>query len=190
MASAQGAFVVEDIEVTALLSYDLYDLTRREADIALRFLQNGRQPPDDLVGKKVITGRNCYYSTEAYLDKHDPWAKDTTARWIGWEEPELHPEWVKKSPFPHVPAPGNFHHAIAQIAGVKAGLGMVTLPCFIGDQLDDVVRIPGCEPYDNYDSWMLWHPDLRDAARHRRFREHLGEAFERERSLLLGERPT
>ncbi|MEO1247845.1 MAG: LysR family transcriptional regulator [Pseudomonadota bacterium] len=176
-----------DIELTVLLSYDLFDLARREADIALRSLQDGRRPPDDLVGRKLVTARSCYYATEEYLAKHDPWSKDTTARWVGWEEPELYPEWVRRSPFPHVPAPGNYHSAILQIAGVKAGLGMVTLPCFAGDRVPGVMRIPGCEPFDNFDLWMLWHPDLRDAARHRRFREYLLEALGRERASLLGE---
>ena len=179
-----------EIELSLFLSYDIFDLARREADIALRFLQNNRQPPDDLVGKKVITGRNCYYASESYLETHDPRAKDTTARWIGWDEPELFPEWVQRSPFPHVPAVGTFHSAISQIAGVKAGLGMVTMPCFVGDTLEGVVRIPGCEPYDNFDIWMLWHPDFRDAARHRCFREHIGTAFDRERSRLLGALPS
>ena len=178
-----------EIELTMLLSYDLFDLSRREADIAIRFHQNGRQPPEDLVGRKVITGKNCYYASRAYLQTHDPWAPNTTARWIGWDEPELFPEWVQRSPFPNIPAVGTFHSAVAQIAGVKAGLGLVTLPCFVGDALTDVVRIPGCEPYDNYDIWMVWHPDFRDAARHRRFREHIGLAFERERDRLLGAVP-
>ncbi len=176
-----------DIELTMLLSYDLFDLSRREADIAIRFHQNGRQPPDDLVGRKVITGRNCYYASQTYLERHDPWSTRTTARWIGWDEPELFPAWVRRSPFPNVPAVGTFNSAVSQIAGVRAGLGMVTLPCFVGDSLADVIRIPGCEPYDNYDIWMLWHPDFREAARHRRFREHMGIAFERERDRLLGE---
>ncbi len=176
-----------EIDLSILLSYDLFDLARREADLALRFLQNNRPPPDDLVGRKLITGRNCYYASEAYLEKHDPWAKDTTARWIGWDEQELHPEWVQVSPFPDVPAYGSFNNGVAQIAGVRAGLGMITIPCFIGDTLPGVVRIPGSEPYDNYDIWMLWHPDLRDAARHRRFREHMQAAFERATPRLLGE---
>jgi len=176
-----------EIELTMLLSYDLFDLSRREADIALRSLQNGRRPPDDLVGRKLVTGRSCYYATTEYLERHDPWSKETTAKWIGWDEPELYPDWVKRSPFPHVPAPGNFHSAALQTSGVSAGLGMATLPCFVGDQLSDVIRIPGSEPFDNYDLWLLWHPDFRDAARHRRFREHLINAVERDRAKLMGE---
>ncbi len=177
-----------EIDLTVLLSYDVFDLARREADVAIRFISGGRNPPEDLVGRKLVTATSCYYATEQYLEDHDPWSDDSTARWIGWGDYERYPDWVRKSPFPSAPAYGHFNNAMMQATAVQAGLGLATLPCFVGDQVSGVVRIPGCGPYSNYDIWILSHPDLRDAARHRTFRAFIAEVFLSKQDLLLGNR--
>lgn len=175
-----------DIDLTVLVSYDVFDLARREADVAIRFIGGGRNPPADLIGRKLVTAASCYYATEQYLKDHDPSAKDTTARWIGWGDLERFPDWVRQSPFSDVPAYGHVNNAMSQASAVQAGLGLATLPCFVGDAIPGVVRIPGCEPYANHDIWMLSHPDLRDAARHRTFRTFIADVFEQKRDVLLG----
>jgi DNA-binding transcriptional LysR family regulator len=73
-----------------------------------------------------------------------------------------------------------------QASAVENGLGLATLPCFVGDAIPGVIRIPGCESYSNYDVWMLSHPDLRDAARHRIFRAFIVDLFEQRQHALLG----
>ena len=78
-----------DIELKMLISYDIFDLARREADIALRVYVDKRQPPDDLIGRKLETVSSCYYASEEYLANHDPRAADSTARWIGWGDDEM-----------------------------------------------------------------------------------------------------
>lgn len=175
-----------DIEFQLSVSYDVFDLSRREADVALRFIGGGRNPPEDLVGRKLLTASSCYYAEERYLGAHDLTLKNTTARWIGWADDEPFPNWVKDSPFPHVPAHGHFNGAMSQAFAVQAGVGIATLPCFVGDKLSGVVRLPGVEPFPNYDVWMLSHPDLRDAARHRTFRRYLSESFETRKGEFLG----
>lgn len=166
-----------EIDLKMLISYDVFDLARREADIALRAYGTSRMPPEDLVGRRLISVPSCYYASETYLERHDPAAENTTARWVGWGEDEPHPEWVRNSPYPHIPAYGYLDNAMLQAKAVECGLGLGTLPCFVGDALPGVVRLPGCEPYSNYDLWMLTHPDLRDTARHRVFREFIADLF-------------
>ena len=173
-----------EIDLKMLISYDVFDLSRREADVAIRVYGDNRMPPDDLVGRKLGAVSSCYYASENYLKKHDLEAPDTTARWIGWNDEEPFPQWVKDSPFPNVPAYGNFSNGMLQVAAVEHGMGLAALPCFLGDQIPGVVRIPGCEPYSNYDVWMLTHPDLRDAARHRVFREFIVDVFRKKASLV------
>jgi DNA-binding transcriptional LysR family regulator len=175
-----------EIELKMLISYDIFDLARREADIALRVYVNQRQPPDDLIGRKLETVWSCYYASEAYLEKHDPYEADSTARWIGWGDDEPYPEWVRNSPFPNIPAYGYLNNAMLQAKAVECGLGLGTLPCFVGDALPDVVRIPGCAPFSTYELWMLTHPDLRDTARHRVFRDFIADLFARRRDKLGG----
>lgn len=175
-----------DIEFEVSVSYDVFDLSRREADIALRFIGNGRSPPEDLVGRKVLRAASCYYATPDYLALHDLSNPETTARWIGWDDNEPYPWWVKNSPFPNVPVRGHINNGMLQAFSVQAGAGIASLPCFVGDKIPGVVRIPGCEPHPNYDIWMLSHPDLRDTARHRTFRKYLADSFAARAAEFLG----
>jgi DNA-binding transcriptional LysR family regulator len=174
------------IELSVLISYDVYDLARREADVAIRVIGGGRNPPEGLIGRKLGGVSSCYYATESYLDEFDPWSKNSTASWIGWGEQETYPAWVKASPFPNVPVHGHFNNAMLQVAAAQNDLGLATLPCFVGDVVPGIVRIPGCEPFANYDVWMLSHPDLRDAARHRTFRSFIVDLFQQKQDVLLG----
>lgn len=177
-----------DIDLEVLISYDLFDLSRREADIAIRFMGGSRRPPGHLVGRKLVSAAACYYASEEYLSQHDLSRSDTGARWVGWDDDTRFPEWVTSSPFPHIPARNKFNHGGLQIEAARAGMGLVVLPCFIGDTVDGLARVPGCEPYFNYDIWLLSHPDLRDAARLRTFRAFVIDLFDKKRDLLVGRR--
>jgi DNA-binding transcriptional LysR family regulator len=175
-----------DINLEILVSQDVFDLTRREADIAIRFFSGGRSPPDDLVGRKLVSATSCYYASNTYLDDHNPWEKNSDARWIGWDDRSRFPEWVKSSPFPHIPAHGKLNDPILQVEAARAGMGLAFLPCFLADQIENLSRIPGCQPFSNYDIWLLSHPDLRDAARLRTFRRFIVDLFEKQKPLLTG----
>ncbi len=74
-----------------------------------------------------------------------------------------------------------------QAEAARCGFGLTVLPCFFGDSVEGLRRIPNCEPYLSYDLWMLTHPDLRDAARMRTFRAFAADAIDRKRGLLVGE---
>jgi len=178
-----------DIELEILLSNDLFDLSRREADIAIRFMGGSRRPPEDLVGRKLVTAASCYYASDAYLSEHDLSTKDKSARWIGWNDVDRFPDWVKSSPFPHIPVQGRFSDAELQVAAASAGMGLTALPCFVGDTITGLQRVPGCNTYANYDIWLLSHPDLRDAARLRTFRSFVVDVFAEKHALLIGEKP-
>ena len=178
-----------EIELEILLSGDIFDLARREADIAIRFMGGGRLPAEDLVGRRLMAASTCYYASPDYLLAHDPNQPSTTARWIGWDDDEPFPSWVKRSPFPHVAVRGKFNDHGLQVEAALAGMGITALPCFLGDSTPGLQRIPGCEPVDNYHIWLLSHPDLREAARMRACRQFLVELFEQQRDLLTGQRP-
>jgi hypothetical protein len=67
-------------------------------------------------------------------------------------------------------------------------MGYATLSCFLRDSTEGLRRIPGTKTYDNYNIWLLTHPDLRDAARFRSFRKFIVEVFD-QRPLLTGKKP-
>jgi DNA-binding transcriptional LysR family regulator len=176
-----------DIDLNVLVSYDLFNLSRREADVAVRMLRLGSSPPEDLVGRKLVTIKSCYYASDAYLAENDPSGANSTVRWIGWDDIERFPAWVKASPFPNLPVYGRLNDVMLQAEAARCGMGLTVLPCFFGDSVEGLRRIPNCEPYLSYDLWMLTHPDLRDAARMRTFRAFAAEAIDRKKTLLAGE---
>jgi DNA-binding transcriptional LysR family regulator len=176
-----------EIDLNLVISYDVFDLGRREADVAVRFMGRGRTPPDNLVGRKLVTGRSCYYASPDYLAQHPPGKPGSGARWIGWDDDVRYPEWVKNSPHPDVPAYNKFNNVVVQLEAARQGMGIAVLPCFVGDRATDLVRLPGSKPYDNFDIWLLSHPDLRDAARLRIFRKFIVDVFARRHAALVGE---
>ncbi len=176
-----------DIDLNVLVSYDSLNLSRREADVAVRIMRLGSSPPEDLVGRKLVTIKNCYYASDAYLAENDPGHANSKARWIGWDDIERFPAWVKASPFPNLPVYGRLNDVMLQAEAARCGLGLTVLPCFFGDSVEGLRRIPNCQPYLSFDLWMLSHPDLRDAARMRTFRAFATEAIDRKKPLLAGE---
>ncbi len=177
------------IDLNVLISYDVFDLGRREADIAIRFIGAGRMPPEDLVGRKLVSASSCFYASKEYLLSHDISDSACGARWIGWNDESRFPDWVKNSPYPNFPAVGKFNNGMLQAEAARHGIGLAALPCFIGDAMSELERLPGAMPYANWDIWLLSHPDSRDAARLRTFRKFVVESFERKRALVCGERP-
>lgn len=178
-----------EIDLTVMLSNDLFDLARREADVAIRVLRVDSMPPEDLIGRKVLTLRSSYYAAPSYLAKHDPTHSASGARWIGWSDRERNPDWVRRSPFPDLPAFGCFNDPKLQAQAALHGMGLAVLPCFIGDDVAGLQRVGDTEPYDSFDLWVLSHPDLRDTARLRVFRRYCAELLEAQRGRLTGTLP-
>ena len=176
-----------DIDLNVLISYDLFNLSRREADVAVRLLRLDSSPPEDLIGRKLATIKSCYYANEAYLAENNPRSADSAARWIGWDDIERFPAWVKASPFPNLPVYGRLNDVALQAEAARCGMGLTVLPCFFGDNVEGLRRIPDCEPYLSFDLWMLSHPDLRDAARMRTFRAFVAAMIDRKKAGLAGE---
>lgn len=149
-------------------SVEVFDLSRREADVAIRFTNS---PPDHLIGRCLGNVHQATYATPAYVRKHRPDKEKSSARWIGWGAPEDRPDWIKGSPFPHLGVAGHFDSIIIQHDATKRGVGMGYFPCFLGDSDPDLIRIS--EPAPSYDAWLLSHRDLRAAARMRAFRQFI-----------------
>ncbi|WP_299618265.1 LysR family transcriptional regulator [Pelagibius sp.] len=175
-----------DINLEVAISYTPFDLGRREADVAIRIT---RDPPEALVGRKIITYARATYASRAYLAEHDPVAEPDSVTWIGWDDRSRHPRWVRETPFPGAPVRGRLNNAMVQLAAAKAGMGLAMLPCFMGDTEPDLRRVPPGKPEPAWDIWILTHEDLRATARVRAFMDFMAEAFLGHRDLLEGRQP-
>lgn len=174
---AQFANAHPNIELRILATTALLDLSRREADIAIRVDNN---PPESLVGKRLFAYTHTVYAAPDYLAMHDFQAAPDKARWIGWRANEARfPEWTKETEFGNVPVWGYFPDPALQQAAARNGLGLVMLPCFLGDRDPLLVRASKRKPLKARDVWLLTHSDLRRTARIKAFMS-FAEALMRE----------
>lgn len=153
------------IRVTVIVSNSELDLNRREADIAIRATPN---PPDYLVGKKVINLPWFVYGSRSYLKKAGTpkSLRDLPDHhWVGPDPVLFHIaayNWFHKNiADERVTARATTLNAIATLAEV--GLGLALLPV---DQMDKKLeRVMLFEPGTGADLWLLTHPDLRYTGR-------------------------
>lgn len=156
-----------DIEVHMIATTSILDVSRREADIAIRIDNN---PPQTLVGKRIITYNQTVYATQEYLDSQDFVNEPESARWVAWDaEDEKFPDWTKDTEFSKVPMWGCFPGAAMQLSAAKGGLGLAMIPCFVGDREPQLVRATTKKPIKARDIWLLTHSDLRRTARIKAF---------------------
>ena len=175
-----------EIDLEVAISYTPFDLGRREADVAIRIT---RDPPEQLIGRKVITFARAAYASRDYLARHDPQHAPESVTWIGWDDSTRHPRWVRATTIPNAPVRGRMNNAMVQLAAAKAGMGLAMLPCFMGDTEPELRRVPPGRPETAWDIWILTHEDLRATARVRAFMDFMAAAFLDHRDLLEGRRP-
>ncbi len=172
-----------EVNLEILISYGVFSLSKREADVAIRITQN---PPEHLVGRKVVCYHCATYASQAYLDTHDLPHDTKNAHWIGWDSPTPYPDWVRKSEFPTIPIRGRMNNPVAQLAAAKVGLGMARLPCFLGDPEPALQRVPPGESAPCQDVWLLTHKDLISTVRIQTFMNFMADAFHKKLPLLEG----
>lgn len=164
-----------DIALELVVGAENLDLTRREADIAIRATT---RPPPHLVGRKLLTLSWHYYASKAYLKRKEPLSQADLAphRLIGADG-----ALEQLPPFRRLQA--GLGDAIvmrcstlnAMSAMASAGYGIALLP---DDQIKrSLVRLLPCEPRYSTELWLLTHPELRRTERIRLLMQHLAEAF-------------
>lgn len=164
-----------NIQLEVDLSYSIANLSKREADIALRITCN---PPDDLVGRKVGTVYVALYATEEYVKHHQPLEPGSQAQLIGYGNPMT---WKYPHGLNHLSVLGYFDQMSLQATLACQGVGIASLPILIGDSEPNLVRV--CEPTMFADAWLLYHTDLRYTSRVRVVRDFLEKSM-RERFEL------
>lgn len=68
-------------------------------------------------------------------------------------------------------------------------MGIVKLPCFMGDGEPALRRVTGEPPRQVSAVWILTHKDLRSTARVRAFIDFITEKITAQRGLLEGRKP-
>jgi DNA-binding transcriptional LysR family regulator len=146
------------LRVELVAAAQVADLTRREADIALRFV---RSTQGDLVARRVATVGYGVWASRQYVAGRDL----TDLDWIGWDEAfEGLPEarWLaRRGVTPRL----RCTTMTAMFAALRAGVGAMVLPDGMGELDSALVRLPIEGPAERADLWIVSHRALRDVPR-------------------------
>ncbi len=170
------------IELELLVSYQEFNLSKREADVAIRITNN---PPDHLVGRKILKYTKSVYGSKPYLEEYIATGNSELLNWIGWDS-ATDEQWIKKSNFPNINIQHQLPDAMTQLAAIKAGLGITILPCFMCEIEADLQRVPPAEIIPAWDIWLLTHKDLRDTTRIKTFMSFMTDAIRLHSDVLTG----
>ncbi|MEL7452105.1 MAG: LysR family transcriptional regulator [Pseudomonadota bacterium] len=174
-----------ELDIHLLTGSTMMDVSRREADIAIRMDNN---PPDMLVGKRLFPYFQTVYASQAYLDSVDLKGQPEIGRWINFDERcQRYPDWTQNTEFAEVPAYGYFPDVAAQRAAAGHGLGLAMLPCLIGDSAEGLVRATRRPPIRSRDIWILTHSDLRHTARIRAFMGFAERVIRQQKKRISGD---
>lgn len=156
------------IDLRVLATNDILDLTRLEADLAIRV---SRSPGDTLKGLRLLKQENASFAAPKMAQEIQT---DPTAM-IDWIVYDAHPNVPKgvHTRYPNHRVRFRFDDMVAMLGAAQAGLGVVRAPMFLGRATDGLVPVPVLHPQPYADVWMVAHPDLWPSPKLRAFRELL-----------------
>lgn len=169
-----------EINVEIIADNTPSDLTRREADIAVR---NFRPEEPDLIAKKVRDDTAALYATPAYLQSIGSpasLADFAQASFVGFADTALIIDWLNGAGMSLSPAnfPVKTESYLVHWAIVKQGLGIGIMPQSIGDAEPLVVRAcPALDPFV-FPIWLVVHRELKTSRRIRTVYDLLASALQ------------
>lgn len=176
-----------DIQFEIAISNTMANLTRREAEIAIRPTP---APAELLVGRRIADIAHAVYGSRAYLARRDD--KDLSAHdWIGLDDAmagTVIAGWMRET-LRTARVTCRVDALPALRDAVAAGLGLALLPCYVGDVAPGLRRLtPKALPEPRSALWLLTHDDLKRTARIRATLDCLAKALASERALFEGKR--
>ncbi len=173
------------ISIEVALSNVMFNLTKRDADVAIRPASN---PPKTLVGRRIAEIAHAIYGSPSYLAKHRKTEDLVAHQWVGPDDTLATTsiaQWMRsKLPGSEITLRADSLLGLRQAA--LAGLGLAALPCYLGDTCPGLVRVHRPIVAMQTELWILTHEDLRHTARIRTFTEFAAKALGRHRRLIEG----
>ena len=176
------------ILVELIISTQLLNLTKREADVSLSFV---RPSGPRLIVRRIGQVDLCLYGTPAYLEQHGtPRSLDDLRhhRFVAYIDDLVQISevlWL----YDAIQEPNVVFRSTSMISqhnAAAAGLGLVMSPSFIaaGDARLRPLRIEGLSV--KRELWLSTHEDFRYMARVKALMDFLGDCVERDQDLLDG----
>lgn len=169
-----------DVQLRVLATNQLLDLTRREADLAIRI---SRDPGDTLKGLRL-------------LEQHS--ASFANANWAAQiaDDPQAMIDWIVYDAYPDPPKGRDRRYPnhrvrlrlddmVAMIGAAQAGLGVVRVPMFLGRAMNGLQQVPVLPPQPYPEIWVVSHPDVWPSAKLAAFRSVLMAHCRANRGLFV-----
>ncbi|SVB90369.1 uncharacterized protein METZ01_LOCUS243223 [marine metagenome] len=169
-----------DITVSLLVADVELDLTMREADVAIR-VQPPTQP--DLIQRHLFTGHLGIYAAPSYLNRFGApssvselthhrvisFGSEMPSPFTGhnWLVDEIH------TILPNFEASLTVNNVYGMLRSVQNGIGIATLPSFLSDQQENLVRILDRLEIPSADAYFVYPSELKDSRRITVFRDFL-----------------
>jgi DNA-binding transcriptional LysR family regulator len=176
------------LRVEFVMSDRYLDLTRREADVALR---SGDTDHGELVGRKIGDSLWAVYASVHYVEQHGrPERVEDLAKHalIGFDESMAQHRaavWLRAvAPDGRIVARNN--SVLGLVNSAKAAMGLAPLPTAIGDAETDLVRVLGPVKELTRIWRVLTTPELRHQARIAAFFDYIVEEGEALRPIITG----
>jgi len=177
-----------DLKVEFVLSDRYVDLSKGEADVALR---SGDTDDGVLVGRKIADSVWAIYASHAYIARHGaPSSLDDlkTHSLVGFDETMSRHRistWLCEIA-PHATFVARTNSVLGLVSSAKAGVGVAPLPIALGDCEPDLVRVLGPVPELTRAWRVLAHPDQRNSRRVSMFFDFVVSELDALKPILTG----
>ena len=157
-----------EIRLELVVSNNVFSLSRREADIAVR---PSDTPDDTLFGRKIGTIAQAIYMAKELAMTVDRNDIVETVDWIGPDESMTYPafeRWLQRKGLVDR-CRTRVNTVYGMLTAAKTGLGLTVLPCYLGENDRQLIRVGREIRSMATDLWILTHPDLQNTERIRAF---------------------
>ncbi len=164
-----------DIALEIALSNEAFNLSRRDADMAIRPIAS---PPEALIAQRLGTVALAVYTarTTTGATERPP---SSSSRWVGLDESISYPalaHWMAETGSDKR-CDYRLDSLLAVATALRFGTAYAVLPCYLGDADPGLARVTQPLAELDIELWLLIHPDLRRVARMRAIRDRLIDAF-------------
>jgi DNA-binding transcriptional LysR family regulator len=177
------------LRVELVMSDQYLDLTKGEADIAIRA---GQSPDENLVGRRIGESRWALYASRSYVERHGrpKRLEDIERHFVVVMDGALTDfraaQWLR-SVAPHATISARSDSWTALLLAVKSGAGLTPLPAAVGDHDGELVRVIDDVPQLMMDYYLLTHRDLQHSPRVRAFFDFVATQSKAFRAMLSGQ---
>lgn len=177
------------LKVEFLMSDRYLDLTKGEADIALR---SGDPQDGQLIGRKIADSLWAVYGSRKYVQQHgSPQDLDDLAGHplVGLDDSMSNhraSQWLRQA-VPNGKVVARNNSVLGLISSVRAGVGLAALPTALGDAEPDLVRVLGPIPELARVWRILTTPELRRSPRVGVFFDFVVDQVDMLRPILTGQ---